>query len=176
MTKEQNKTLEAVQISIQMEIDGRDYYLKTSQNSSSEMGKKLLKTLADEEDLHRRIFEQIYTGIQEKNNWPPITRNPDGCKSLRTIFAQATDKMGSNVKTPLTELNAVQTAINMESKSYDFYENQGNISNYDTARYFYKALAAEEREHQLILLDYYEYLKDSAGWFFKKEHASLDGS
>jgi hypothetical protein len=36
-------------------------------------------------------------------------------------------------------------------------------------------VAAEEREHHLILLDYYEYLKDPAGWFVKKEHPSLDG-
>ncbi|GAI26187.1 unnamed protein product, partial [marine sediment metagenome] len=40
---------------------------------------------------------------------------------------------------------------------------------------FYETLAAEEREHHLILLDYYEYLKDPAGWFVKKEHPSLDG-
>ena len=32
-----------------------------------------------------------------------------------------------------------------------------------------------EKEHQLVLLDYYEYLKDPAGWFVKKEHPSLDG-
>ncbi|GAH21770.1 unnamed protein product, partial [marine sediment metagenome] len=27
----------------------------------------------------------------------------------------------------------------------------------------------------LVLLDYYEYLKDPAGWFVRKEHPSLDG-
>jgi hypothetical protein len=36
-------------------------------------------------------------------------------------------------------------------------------------------LAAQEGEHHLILLDYYEFLKDPAAWFVQKEHPSLDG-
>ena len=42
-------------------------------------------------------------------------------------------------------------------------------------RVFYQALSAQEKEHHLILLDYYEYLKDPAAWFVEKEHHSLDG-
>ena len=42
-------------------------------------------------------------------------------------------------------------------------------------RDFYQTLAAEAREHHLIFLDYYEYLKDPAEWFVSKEHPSLDG-
>jgi rubrerythrin len=56
MVTEQNKTLEALQISIQLEIDGKKFYLKASQNSSSELGKKLLRALAGEEDVHRGII------------------------------------------------------------------------------------------------------------------------
>jgi len=36
-------------------------------------------------------------------------------------------------------------------------------------------LAQEEREHELALLDYHDYLSDPAGWFVKSEHSSLDG-
>ena len=74
-----------------------------------------------------------------------------------------------------TELDVVQTAMDMENRTYDFYKSQGKNANYDTERDFYEALAVEEKEHHLILLDYYEYLKDPAGWFVSKEHPSLDG-
>ena len=50
MTTEQDKTLEALQIAIQMEIDGKEFYLKASRESSNELGKKLLQALAGEED------------------------------------------------------------------------------------------------------------------------------
>jgi len=175
MVTDQDKTLEALQIAIQMEIDGKEYYLKASQESSNELGKKLLKSLAAEEDIHRQKFEEIYETIRNKSAWPTTDFQPDGGKRLRTIFARTTEEMGSNVRAPTTELEAVQTAMNMENKTHDFYKSQGRDAAYDAERDFYETLAAEEREHHLVLLDYYEYLKDPAGWFVKTEHPSLDG-
>ncbi len=175
MVNEQDKTLDALQIAIQMEIDGKEYYLKASQKSSNELGKKLLRSLAAEEDIHRQKFEKIYDAIRNKRSWPTTDFQPDGGKRLRTIFAKVTEEMSSNIKAPTTELDAIQTAMDMENKTYDFYKSQRGNATYDAERNFYETLAAEEREHHLILLDYYEYLKDPAGWFVKKEHPSLDG-
>ena len=39
----------------------------------------------------------------------------------------------------------------------------------------YETIVAEEREHKLVLLDYWEFLKNPADWFVKTEHPSLDG-
>ncbi|GAI03232.1 unnamed protein product, partial [marine sediment metagenome] len=173
MEAEQNKTLEALQIAIQMEIDGKEYYLKASHESRNELGRKLLQSLATEEDTHRQKFEDIYNAIRNKKAWPVTDFQPDGGKRLRTIFARATEEMGSNIKAPATELDAIQTAMDMENKTYDFYKSQGENAAHEAERDFYQTLAAEEREHHLILLDYYEYLKDPAGWFVSKEHPSL---
>ena len=175
MEAEQNKMLEALQIAIRMEIDGKEYYLKASQESSNELGKRLLESLATEEDIHRQKFEEIYETIRSKKAWPTTDFQPDGGKRLRTIFARATEEMGPNIKALATELDAIQTAMDMENKTHDFYKSQGENATYDAERDFYQTLATEEREHHLILLDYYEYLKDPAGWFVKAERPSLDG-
>jgi rubrerythrin len=172
---EQDKTLKALQTSIQMEIDGKQYYLKASRESGNELGKKLLQSLAAEEDVHRQKFEQIYNAMRAKKDWPVTDFQPDGGQRLRTIFARATGEIGSKVKAPTTELDAVKTAMEMENKTYDFYTSQGEQAAYDAERDFYNTLAAEEKEHHLVLLDYYEYLKDPAAWFVEKEHPSLDG-
>ena len=175
MKTEQDKTLEWLKIAVQMEIDGKEYYLRTSQESSNELGKKLLQSLATEEDTHRQKFEEIYSVIRSKKGWPTTDFQPDGGQRLRTVFVMATEEMGPNVKAPGIEFDAVQTAMDMENKTFDFYKSQGENATYGTERDFYQTLAAEEREHHLILLDYYEYLKDPAGWFVKTEHPSLDG-
>jgi len=175
MEDEQVKTLEALQIAIQMEIDGKGYYQKASQSSDNQLGRQLFQSLAAEEDIHRQKFEEIYDAIRSKKAWPETDFQPDGGKRLRTIFARATEEMGANVKAPTTELEAIQTAIDMENKSYDLYKSRSQTAIFDTDRNLYEALAAEEREHHLILLDYYEYLKDPAAWFVEKEHPSLDG-
>ena len=175
MGNEQNKTLEALQFAIQMEIDGKEFYLKASRESNNELGKKLLESLAVEEDIHRRKFAEIYNAIRDRNAWLRTDFKPDLGRNLRTIFARETEKMDTNIKSLATELDAVQAAIGMETKSYDFYTSHGKTTSSEMEKEFFEALAAEEREHHLILLDYYEYLKDPAAWFVGKEHPSLDG-
>ena len=175
MVTEQDKTLEALQIAIQMEIDGKKYYQKMSQSSENRLGRELFHSLAAEEDIHREKFEEIYNALRNKKSWPETDFRPDGGKRLRTIFAKATEEMGPDVKSLANESDAVQTAMDMENKTYDFYRSQGKDATYEAERYFYETLAAEEREHHLILLDYYEYTKNPSGWFVAKEHPSLDG-
>ncbi len=175
MEDKQVKTLEALQIAVQMEIDGKQYYQKASQSSDNQLGKKLFRSLAAEEDIHRRKFEEIYNAIQNEKSWPVTDFQPDYGRRLRTIFAEATEKIGSNIKAPATELDAIQTAMDMENKSYDLYRSRSQTTAHDAEKDFYETLAAEEKEHSIILLDYYEYLKDPAGWFVTKEHPSLDG-
>ena len=174
MTTDQDKTLAGVKIAIQMEIDGKEYYQKASQASGNQLGKKLLRQLASEEDLHRQTFEQIFDAIRGREGWPKVDFQPDGGRGLRTIFARATQEPGADVRASATELDAVKTAMDMENKTYDFYNGQAKNAAYDAEREFYQALMIQEKEHHLILLDYYEYLKDPAAWFVKSEHPSLD--
>ena len=174
MEPEQDKTLKVLEVAIQMEVDGKKFYLKAAKESGHAMGKKLFESLAAEEDIHRRKFEEIYRALQGKRGWPATDLRPDGGKSLRTVFARAIDEGGSTAKAGATELDAVKTAIDMENKTYDYYRTQGQVATYDAEKNFYDALMAQEREHSLVLVDYYEYLKDPAGWFAQKEHPSLD--
>ncbi len=175
METEQGRTLEALRTAIQMEIDGKKFYLEASRESGNKLGKKLLRTLAAEEDLHRQKFSEIYDAVRRKNAWPVTDFQPDGGKHLRTVFATVVGEAGYSKQDAATELSAVKTAIGMESKTYDFYKARAGSAAYDIERGFYEAIAAEEREHHLVLLDYYEYLKDPAAWFVLKEHPSLDG-
>ncbi len=175
MGTEQDKTVEALQTAIQMEIDGKEYYLKASQKSSNELGRKLLQSLADEEDTHQTKFTEIYNAIRDKKAWPAIDCRPDRGKRLRTVFAQALGRIDSNAQALATELDAIQTAMSMENKTFDFYNGRSKEASYDAEREFYHDLATQERTHHEVLLDYYEYLKDPAGWFVQKEHPSLEG-
>jgi rubrerythrin len=175
MANESEKTLEALKTAIQMEIDGKQFYLKVSRESGNELGKELLRSLAGEEDIHRKKFEEIFENIRTEKSWLPVDFRPDRGKRLRTIFIRASDKTGSNLKALTTELEAVETARGMEVKSYDFYKRQSKKAMFTAEKDFYETIAAEEQGHQLILQDYYEYLTNPAGWFVKNERPSLEG-
>jgi len=176
MAEEQVKALEALKLAIQMEIDGEKYYRQMSRQSSSQLGKEFFQRLANDESTHQQRFEQIYEAIRDKQVWIADDVRLSKHRKSGTLFAEVMKKTGSAADVADTELEAVNTAIDMENKAYDFYKSRGAKASYDAEKKLYEALAAEEREHYLALVDYREYLIDPAGWFVKKERPSLDGA
>jgi rubrerythrin len=164
-----------LQFAVGMEIDGKEFYQKASQKSSNKLARELFQQLANEEDVHRKKFEEIYQVLKRGQNWPDVEPPSEKGKKLKSLFAQAAKTLGSKVKAAESELEAIKIAMGMESKSYNFYHSRSEQSTLPLEKRFYEALAGEEREHHLALLDSYEYLSDPAGWFTKKEHWSLDG-
>jgi rubrerythrin len=174
MANEQEITVKALQTSIKMEIDGKEFY-QTASKASNKLGKKLLKRLADEEDIHRKVFENIYNTIGADKGWPAQAYTPDAGQHLRTVFAEAIEDMAKNVKAIPGEIHAIQTAMEMENKTFDFYTRRSKESSFAAEKQFYDAVAVQEFEHHRILLDYFEFLKNPAAWFVEKEHPSIDG-
>ena len=174
MTIELEKTIQALQYAIQMEIDGKALYIKASQESNNELGRKLMESLAVQEDYHRKKFEQIYENIRKSHNWPVVDFQSDRGKTPRTIFALEIEKPASEIKVAQTELDVVQKAMQLEDKSYDFYHDRFEQAGPGAERDYYENIAAEEREHKLILLDYFEFLHNPAAWFVQKEKPLLE--
>lgn len=174
MVAEMNRTLETLRTAVQMELDGKVFYEKASQQSGNELGRELLHSLSLEEDFHRQRFEEIYLAIGDDKSWPEVEMPTDRSEQLTTLFAEASETVGAATTPVANELDAVTTAMSMENRSYDFYRDRARKAGYEAEREFYEAVAAEERVHHGLLLDYYEYLKDPAHWFTLKEHPSLD--
>ena len=175
MKEEQAKILEALRLAIQMEVGGEEFYQQASQKSGNKLAKELFQRLAEEEDIHRKKFEEIYAALKKGQGWPDVGLPSEKGERLKSMFAEATKELGSKVKVAESELEAIRIAMDMEIRSYDFYRSRSEQSILPLEKRFYEAVAAEERGHHLALLDSYEYLIDPAGWFTRKERWSLDG-
>ena len=176
MENEQARTIGILQLAVRMEEDGKEFYQKASRKSSNKLAKELFHHLADQEDVHRKKFEEIYKALRRGQNWPDVGAPPTKGREIKSLFAEATKALGSKFKTAESELAAIKTAMDMEIRSYNLYHSRSAESTLPVEKQFYKTLAGEERGHHLALLDSYEYLSDPAGWFTKKEHWSLDGA
>ena len=175
MESEQVKILEVLQLAVHMEIEGKDFYQKAIQKSKNKLARELFQHLANEEEVHRKTFEEIYEALKKGRNWPDVKPPSEKGKRLKSLFAEATKALGIKIEVAESELEATKVAMDMEIKSYNFYHARSERSALPGEKRFYEALAGEEREHHLALFDSYEYLSDPAGWFAQKEHWSLDG-
>jgi len=170
LANEQVLTVSALESAIQLEIDGKEFYLRMSGGSGNAMGKKLFESLAAEEDIHRQKFEKIFKAIAAQKSWPEV-KIERHIGALKTIFANASE----NAQFTGSELEAVQTAMKMENKTRDFYLTRSEKAVFPAEKKFYEALAKEERIHHTLLQDYYEYMQNPAQYFTIKEKHSLDG-
>ena len=176
MENEQARTMEVLQLAVQTEIEGKEFYQQASQKSSTKLARELFQQLANEEDIHRKKFEEIYEALKRGQSWPDVEPSSERGKRLKSLFAEATKALGSKIEVAESELEAIKIAMDMEIKSYNLYHDRSEESALPVEKRFYEALAGEERGHHLALLDSYEYLSDPAGWFTKSEHWSLDGA
>jgi rubrerythrin len=175
MENEQARTIKVLQLAVQMEADGKEFYQKASRKSNNKLAKELFRQLANEEDVHRKKFEEIYKALKRGQNWPDVAPASEKGKKIKSLFAEATKALGSKFEVAESELEAIKAAMDMEIRSYNLYHSRSAESTLPVEKQFYKTLAGEERGHHLALLDSYEYLSDPAGWFTQKEHWSLDG-
>ena len=176
MENEQARTIEILQLAVRMEEDGKEFYQKASRKSSNKLAKELFHHLADQEDVHRKKFLEIYEALKRGQNWPDVEPPFEKGKKIKSLFAEASKALGTKFKIAESELEAIKAAIDMEIRSYNLYHSRSAESTLPVEKQFYKTLAGEERGHHLALLDSYEYLSDPTGWFTKKEHWSLDGA
>ena len=176
MKSEQTKVMEVLQLAIQMEADGKKFYQKASRKSSNKLAKELFQQLAKEEDVHRKKFEEIYKAFKREQNWPDVEPPSEKGGKIKSLFAEATEALGSKFEVAESEFEAIKIAMDMEIRSYDLYHSRSAESTLPAEKRFYKSLAGEERGHHLALLASYEYLSDPAAWFTTKEHWSLDGA
>lgn len=176
MSEVKSRLTEALKFAIQMELDGKKYYLQAGEKSSHPVGKELFAWLAKQEDHHRQTFEKIFKSIADRQGWPADHAKPSGSVRLGTIFGKAINSAAKNIVGNKAEVETTACAMDMEIKSRDYYQKQAELASSEAEKSFYTALAAEEQGHYLGLVDYKEYITDPVGWFTRTEHHLLDGA
>ena len=167
--------MEPLEIAVKMEIEGKEFYQRASEKSADVLGKELFARLAEEEDRHAETARRIYDALRRGQDTSSIDISFDQGAALKSIFAKATKEIEQDRQVGHSELEAIQTALDMEEKSRKFYEEHSSKASDDLEKRFFGALTAEERGHYIALIDYKEYLTDPVGYFAKSEHISLDG-
>jgi len=176
MNEQDKKTAQALKKALQMEIEGKEFYLRSGQQSSNPLAKKLFLNLVEQENLHIKKIKEIYQEIEKRAGWPENETIFKHEKSLRSVFKEVIESMDREPEVSSSEIEALQTAMNMEDNSYSFYNSRAEEATSSAEKSFYQALKAEERGHYLTLSDSYEYLIDPQGWLIKNEHWGLDGA
>ncbi|MBM4274559.1 MAG: hypothetical protein FJ134_08895 [Deltaproteobacteria bacterium] len=172
--KVQEYMLQALKDAVQMEVEGRQFYLEAAKKVQSDGVREILEYLAESEIYHIQKFNEIYQSLQKDPHWTntmaefkPPKHEPYVC-----VLAMAKEEKEAGGQ---DDLQALRTGIKMEECSIDYYTKLARESQDRLARRFFMSVAHEERGHLLALLDMHNYLSDPADWFYVKQMGHVDG-
>jgi len=145
---------EVVEIGIQIEKNGRDYYTTLMNQSKNEKARELFKFLAGEEEKHIVTFQKILLGVQK---YEPQGLDSDEYYAYMNdlasehVFTQ--EGKGIDVARAIkSDREAIDKAIGFEEDSIVFYEGVKKIvPPYDVK--VVESLIAQEQNHLKQLIE-----------------------
>ena len=168
-------TITSVQIALKNELQERNFYLEQSKRTSNAAGRQMFALIAEDENEHYERLKKLHEDMLQQGKWPASVpaqiKNTNIMSALRSItkFSSSAPPAGHD------DRQAVKTAIDFETKGFNFYTGLSADAETKSEKVFFNLLAAIEQEHLLSLQDTLLYFEDPAAWFSQMEKQGLDG-
>lgn len=145
---------EIVEMGIQIERNGRDFYNAVAKKSKLPRVEKVFKFLAGEEEKHIAVFQKILAAIQK---YEPAGLDSDDYYAYMNALASEhiftkKNKGAQVAKAIKSNKEAIEKGIGLEEDSIVFYQGMKNV----VPEYDYKVLEgliAQEQQHLMKLIN-----------------------
>ncbi len=150
---------EIVEMGIQIEKNGKDFYETLVNQSKNEKSKDIFHFLAEQEEQHIKTFEKILKAIHQYE--PPESYPGEYFAYMKALASEHVftrkDKGKEIAKTAKTDKEAVDLGIKFEKESILFYEGMKKVVPENQIKPV-DALIAQENNHLLKLYNIKETL------------------
>jgi rubrerythrin len=168
-------SLQVLETALQLEINGMAFYRKASNDSQNTVAKEMFAYLADAEVTHMDRIKQISGSLNLTGNWSKVEHDK-GHAGIKEVFSRLAKENKDRLVPAATEIQALETGLDLEVKSIDFYTIQFGKAGDANEKAFYSSLIEEEESHFRTLKDMKFYLENPAAWFAEHERHGLDGA
>ena len=176
MSSKTGDRIQALEIALNNESREKDFYLTHSKRTKNEVGKKMFASIAGDEEEHYRRILSLHKKLKEEGKWPETVPIRVKGTEVKAAIQKVADAAATSAAADKDDLEAVQTAIDFETKGEAFYAKLAREVENPMEKDFYALLSSMEREHRISLQDTLDYFKDPAGWYRIKERHHIDGA
>lgn len=135
--------MDILEFAMKMEKDGKAFYERQAAATSNPGLKKVLLSLAEEEECHYKYFKRLKENPDDVNS---SFTGADTIGKLQNIFeAMAADPKA--LKFGEDELSAWKEALKLEEKSRDLYKDQAAKEHDPKRKSLFMKIAGEEQNH-----------------------------
>lgn len=134
-----------LEFAINMEIEGRQYYLDQANKNKDNPLSKIFIILADSEKEHENLLRK------RMNNEEYTLKEDESLKNVKSVFHNLKDYEASDIRST-TQLDVYRLAVDIEEKSIELYQDMLKESDNDKDKQLFEFLIKEENRH-LVLFD-----------------------
>jgi rubrerythrin len=158
--------MDILEFAMQMELDGRNFYLGLADKAEDEGVGQILEMLAGDEMKH-------YTTLEELKVKEPKMIDTEILSSAKNVFKEIKDKGGEKTF-PSAQIDLYKKAQEIEQKSRNFYLDKAKEVKKAYEKDLFNRLAAEEMKHYVLLDNIIGYVSKPKTWLENAEWYHLD--
>lgn len=155
--------LEAIKAAIQMEQDGYSFYKKAAAQTSSEMGRSIFESLANDELVHLDVFQKIFNETLEENKWDDLVKSSKKYETVQIFPKDLKESKGANPD--VDELDALRMAMESEQAAIDYYSQILQATDDPNIKKVIDIIIDQEKNHYQILEGEFSHLSSTGYWY-----------
>ncbi len=159
--------MDIYEFAMQMEKDGRKFYLDLAKKTSNAGLKKILTMMADSEAKHYNVFLSM-----QKNDKTQYTTDTEVLTKVKNIFKKMKEEKEFDFDVSQVEL--YKNALEIEKKNQDFYLEKADEEKDPSRKEIFLKIADEEKSHCVLLENIIDFVSEPDSWLENPEWYHLD--
>lgn len=155
---ELDATLTALQMAIQTEIDGHNFYQEFAERTDDPQARRMFERLAQDEIMHLELLRNTKAMLEQSGAWAEYRGVRLEPPAGAPIFSR--DRVEENIVAHTSDLSALRVAYLIERDAVDFYTRAAAQIDDRNGRRMFQDLAEMERVHLRLLEGEYTFLLD----------------
>ncbi|MBS4537617.1 ferritin family protein [Clostridium sp. D2Q-11] len=145
-----DNTLQILKYAMEMERQGKMFYLKYKDEIQNEKAKKVFANLAEVEEEHYNILKKHYDGLESNKNWSSTDLElSSGEEIFQKVLEEEKDKMTEeNLDSNFSDMAIMRMAYLIENDFANYYRDAIKKADNEQAKNLLKTLAEWEDKHR----------------------------
>ena len=154
---ELDTALTALQVAIQTEIDGYNFYQRFSERTEDPNARAMFQRLAQDEVMHLELLRNTKAMLQDSGRWADYQGLPLKLVEGSPIFSR--ERVEQNIVDYTSDLSALRMAYLIEKDAVDFYTRAAQKTGDPNGKRIFLDLVKMEQGHLDLLEGEYTYLR-----------------
>jgi len=152
---------------MQMEIDGRHFYLDLAKKTNNKGLKNILTMMADSEAKHYNVLLHM-----KRNDKTQFSTDTEILTKVKNVFIKMREEKEFDVD--VSQIELYKEALKVEADSQKFYLERADEENDSHKKKIFLKLAEEEKNHCVLLENLIGFVSQPANWLENPEWYHLD--